>query len=358
MILQGMTMEQMIFLNHFMMYLSTIGFAFALHNALIGLSRIRNLNEMSIVEIKAHKLCGRIGAGIFYLLAALCIYFATIPRLNPEGLEDFLIPTIFWHTFLGGVVAFGLFTAKIIIAKWYKDEMYKYGKFLGPLLGLGGWALAYFTSNIDFYFFVNPVVGLPTPFLIPNYLISILGYILMGVAGFAIVKLYNYKTFGEASGESLHGVAMLLHGIAFGYEGSAKELVGTPVLYKYVFPKTYEFIERYAEKIGLDMEKLRDLNLNEAMRIAMKKFVEFGMAEEIKLDWIAEDEVRVESINCSTAVVRSFMKPEELENSICPWGLLAAAIINQLTGKDIKLEPSKFNEIGASTNLKIVEKKA
>ncbi len=50
------------------------------------------------------------------------------------------------------------------------------------------------------------------------------------------------------------------------------------------------------------------------------------------------------------------MKPEELINSICPWGLISAAIINKLTGKNIELKPSKFNEIGAKTKLRIVEK--
>jgi hypothetical protein len=155
---------------------------------------------------------------------------------------------------------------------------------------------------------------------------------------------------------NLHGVAMILHGIAFGYEGSAKELMGTPVLYKYVFPKTYEFLERYASKIGLEMDELKKLNLNDAMELAMRKFEDVGMAEKIKIKWISENELTVESVNCSTAVVRSYMKPEELTNSICPWGILAATIANVLTGKEIELNPSEFNAVGAQTTLKILEK--
>jgi len=65
----------------------------------------------------------------------------------------------------------------------------------------------------------------------------------------------------------------------------------------------------------------------------------------------------VESINCSTAVVRSYMKPEELVNSICPWGILTATIVNVLTGKDIQISPSEFNKIGAKSRLKIIENK-
>ncbi|MFX1575529.1 MAG: hypothetical protein ACFFB0_22560 [Promethearchaeota archaeon] len=357
MILQ-MTYGQMVFLNHFMMYLSTVGFGLALTNFFIGLSHIGNLKELTLLEVKAHKRFGWIAAFSFYLLSGLCIYFGVIPRLNPSGFSDFFIATIFWHTFLGGIIAFILFTIKFIIARYKKDFIYDYGKIIGPI-GFSGWALAYFTSNIDFYFFVNPSVGLPTPFLIPNYLISLILSIFIGICLLLIIKAFRYKNYGDVTKRTnLHGVAMILHGITFGYEGSAKELVGTPVLYKYVFPKTYEFLERYSKHIGLDLDDLKKYNLNEALEIAMKKFTEIGMAENLKLDWVSENEFTVESINCSTAIVRSYMKKEELINSICPWGILTATIVNALTGKDIEISPSEFNKIGAKSRLKIIEDKS
>lgn len=351
-----LTFDQMVFLNHFMLYLSTVGFGLALANFFIAISHIKNLKELTLLEIKAHKRFGWTAAFTFYLLSGLCIYFAVIPRLNPSAFNEFFIETIFWHTFLGGIIAFTLFTIKFFIARYKKDFIYEYGKIIGPI-GFTGWALAYFTSNIDFYFFVNPSVGIPTPFLIPNYLISLIISIFIGLFLFSTVKAFNFKVYGEATKRSnLHGVAMILHGITFGYEGSAKELVGTPVLYKYVFPKTYEFLERYSKQIGLDLNELKNYNLNEALEIAMKKFVEIGMAENLKLNWISESEFTVESINCSTAIVRSFMKPEELTNSICPWGILTATIVNALTGKDIEISPSEFNKIGAKSKLKIIDR--
>lgn len=352
-----LTFDQMVFLNHFMLYLSTIGFGLALANCFIGLSHIRNLKELTLLEVKAHKRFGWIAAFTFYLLSGLCIYFAVILRIIGGGSSEFFITTIFWHTFLGGVIAFILFTIKFIIARYKKDFIYDYGKIIGPI-GFTGWALAYFTSNIDFYFFVNPSVGIPTPFLIPNYLVSLIISVFIGICLLLIIKTFKFKVYGEATKRSnLHGVAMILHGITFGYEGSAKELVGTPVLYKYVFPKTYEFLERYSKQIGLDLDDLKKYNLNEALEIAMKKFTEIGMAENLKLDWISESEFTVESINCSTAIVRSYMRPEELTNSICPWGILTATIVNALTGKDIEITPSEFNKIGAKSKLKIVESK-
>jgi hypothetical protein len=340
-----------------MLYLSTIGFGFAIANAFIGISHIKDLNEMTLVEVKAHKRFGWTGAAAFYLLSGLCIYFAVIPRLNPAGFGDFFKDTIFWHTFIGGVIAFILFSIKFYIARHKKDFIYKHGKIIGPI-GFAGWGLGYFTSNIDFYFYVNPTGGLPTPLLMPNYLISLIYSLAMGLVLFTSVKALNYKSYGKtASGKNLHGVAMILHGITFGYEGSAKELIGTPVLYKYVFPKTYQFLERYAEKIGLELEELKKHNLNEAMNIAMKKFSDIGMAEKLKIDWSSSDEFTIESINCSTAVVRSYMESNELTNSICPWAILSATIVNALTGKDLEINPSEFNKIGAKTKMKIVEKK-
>jgi len=356
MLFQGFTIEFMIFLNHLMLYLSTIGFGLAIANFFIGLSYLKDLNELTLVEIKAHKLYGRTALIIFYILATLCIIFAVIPRLNPGKFSDFFITTIFWHTGLGGIIAFVLFTIKIYFARFQKDIIYKYGKIIGPI-GFSGWALAYFTSSIDFYFYVNPTVGLPNPLLIPNYFISLIISLFIGGILFAAIKAIKFRKYGVVDKKSsLHGVAMILHGITFGYEGSAKELVGTPVLYKYVFPKTYQFLERYAEKIGLDLMELRKYNLNEAMDMVMKKFAEIGMAEEIKIDWISDSEFTVESINCSTAVVRSYMNNEELTNSICPWAILAASIVNSLTGRDLEIKPSEFNKIGAKSELKILEK--
>ncbi len=106
----------------------------------------------------------------------------------------------------------------------------------------------------------------------------------------------------------------------------------------------------------MDLKELKGYNLNEAMERAMRKFEEIGMAEKIKIEWISENELTIESINCSTAVVRSYMDKNELTNSICPWAILAATIVNALTNKDIKISPSEFNEIGAKSKLKIVEK--
>lgn len=351
-----MPMEMMIIVVHFMMYVSTIGFGMALANAFIGISHFKSLKELTLVEIKAHKLNGRIAVAIFYVLAIMCVIFGLMPLLNPERINEIFLPTVFWHKLAGGLIAFIFMTIKFLIARYKKDFIYDNGRIIGPI-GLTGWGLAYFSSNIDFYFYVNPVMGLPTPVLIPNYLISILFSILIGIVIFVSIKAYNYKSYGgDKKQKNLHGVAMILHGITFGYEGSAKELIGTPVLYKYVFPKTYAFLVRYAESIGLNMEDLKKHNLNEAMHIAMDRFAEIGMAEKIKIDWHSESEFTVESINCSTSVVRSLMAPEELENSICPWGILAATIAYTITGKEIEIGFSEFNKIGAKSRLKILDK--
>jgi hypothetical protein len=80
------------------------------------------------------------------------------------------------------------------------------------------------------------------------------------------------------------------------------------------------------------------------------------MAEKLKIEWLSEKEFTIESINCSTAAVRSYMKSDELTNSIYSWGIVSATFVNALTGKDIKISPSEFYEIGAKSKLTIVEK--
>ena len=52
------------------------------------------------------------------------------------------------------------------------------------------------------------------------------------------------------------------------------------------------------------------------------------------------------------------MRSEELTNSICPWGILTATIVNALTGKNIEIRPSEFNKIGAKSRLKIIDNKS
>ncbi|MBD3227591.1 MAG: hypothetical protein GF329_05320 [Candidatus Lokiarchaeota archaeon] len=351
-----LTMAQMIFLNQFMIILATIGFGFSIANLLIGISHIKYLKEFSLSEIKAHKLFGRLEILIFYILTVLCIIFGILPRvLDPAKFGEFSIATIFWHTIVGGIIAFILVTIKFIYAKFKKDEIYKYGKYIGPM-GFLGWSFSYFTSVIDFYFFVEPNMGILAPIIFPNIYVSVGFSILMGVVLFVVVKMRKYKTGGAISKSNLHGVAMILHGITFGYEGSTKELVGTPVLYKYVFPKTYQFLERFAEKVGIDLEELKKLNLNDAMEKAMKKFSEIGMAEKVKINWLSENEFTVESVNCSTAAVRSFMRPDELKNTICPWSIISATIVNKLTDRDLEISPSEYTEIGSKTKLNILEK--
>ena len=333
-----------------------VGYSFVLANLLIGLYNIRNLNEMKgdLIFVRAHKWFGRIEIAIFYAIVCQCMY-TFILRVITNNPLLWEISAAWTHTWIGGFIATVLVTIKLIYAKFKKDEIYKYGKFLGPL-GVVGWSISHWTSIFNFYYFVLPGWSLQFYFVPLSFIWAAIIPFPFGIMLFLAVLMKRSKVGGDHR-EYLHGVAMILHGISFGYEGSARELVGAPVLYKYVYPKTYVFLERFAEKIGLNMAELKSLNLNDAMERVMHKFSEIGMAEKIKLKWLSNNELTVESINCSTSVVRSYMKPEELENAICPWAILSATIVNNLTGKELEISPSEFNEIGAKTKLKIVDKK-
>jgi len=167
-----------------------------------------------------------------------------------------------------------------------------------------------------------------------------------------------YSTFTmikEKRRFAFNQLAFVLHGITFGYEKSAKELLGTPALFKYVVPRTYEFVDRMMTMSGFDMQQFEKLSLPDAMKEFIKMAEKIGMAEKIKVDWESEKSFIIESVNCSTSQVRSVMTKEELTNAICPWAIIIASIVNRITGKELKMEPSEFNEIGAKTKLTLVD---
>ncbi|MFX0074798.1 MAG: hypothetical protein ACFE96_05115, partial [Candidatus Hermodarchaeota archaeon] len=97
------------------------------------------------------------------------------------------------------------------------------------------------------------------------------------------------------------------------------------------------------------------MNLSDALKEFMKMSEKIGMAEQIKIKWESEKSFTIESVNCSTAQVRSVMTKEELSNAICPWAIFAASIANRITGKELRMEPSEFNEIGAVTKLTLID---
>ena len=105
---------------------------------------------------------------------------------------------------------------------------------------------------------------------------------------------------------------------------------------------------------GLNMRKLEQLSLPDALKEFMKMAEKVGMAEKLKIRWESEKSFTIESVNCSTSQVRSVMTKEELSKAIGPWAIFAASIANKITGKELRMDPSEFNEIGALTKLTLV----
>ncbi len=332
------------------------GYCFVIANDLIGLYNAKDLNVMKsdLTFVKYHKLFGRIEVSVFYIVAAQCLYMLYVhmtvgdPNLyRPTGLAA--------HTWIGGFLAVVLVTIKFIIARFKKDEIYKYGIIIGPI-GFIGWSLSHWTSLYNFYFVVLPSSGDTTTIAPNNFIWAAIFPFFVGIALFMFVLIKRGHQRKERGRFAFDQIAFLLHGITFGYEKSAKELLGTPALFKYVVPQTYEFIEKMMTMSGFDMKKLESMSISDAMKEFMKMAAKLGMAEKVKIRWESENVFTIESINCSTAAVRSVMTPEELTNAVCPWALITAAIMNKITGKELKFEPSEFNQIGASTRLTIVDK--
>ena len=339
-----------------LMILQTIiGYCFALANEFIGLYNIKDLNRMKgdLKVVKFHKRFGWIEMFLFYALFIQCMYmlYAHVIAGDPNL---FRISGVGIHTWVGGLIASILVTFKFIVARFKKDRIYLSGQIIGPI-GFIGWSLAHWTSLYNFYYVALPYWGRAAT-IAPNSFIW--AAVIPFLVGFGLFVLVLYKRGSEIKEKTrfaFNQIAFLLHGVTFGYEKSAKELLGTPALFKYVVPRTYEFIEKMMTMSGLNMRKLEKLSLPDALKEFMKMAEKIGMAEKVKIKWDSEKSFSVESVNCSTAQVRSVMTKEELTNAVCPWAIFAAAIANRITGKELRMEASEFNEIGAVTKLTLTD---
>jgi hypothetical protein len=331
-----------------------IGYCFALANEFIGLYNIKDLNLMKgdFAVVKYHKRYGWVEVSIFYALTIQCVYMFYLHVVGAVWSLGVLT-----HSWIGGFIAFSIVSTKFVIARFKKDEIYKYGQYIGPI-GFLGWSLAHWTSLVNFYYVVLPSwtsVGIEVNFIPATFIWAAIIPFIGGAGLFLLVLVKRSSMMKEKRQFSFNQLAFVLHGITFGYEKSAKELLGTPALFKYVVPRTYEFIEKMMTISGFDMDQFEKLNLPDAMKEFMKMAEKIGMAEKIKVEWESEKAFTIESVNCSTAQVRSVMTREELTNAICPWAIIIASIANKITGKELKMEPSEFNEIGAKTKLTLLD---
>jgi len=335
-----------------------IGYSFVIANDFIGIYNLKDLNLMKgdMTFVRFHKRFGWIEISIFYILFAQCMYMLYAHIVAEDPL--LFLPSGVWaHTWIGGFIATLLVSFKFIIARYKKDQIYIYGRFIGPA-GVIGWSLSHWTSLYNFYFVVLPYwnsIGLNTLIVPISFIWAALIPFLIGTGLFLLVLYRRGSSIKEKTRFAFNQIAFLLHGVTFGYEKSAKELLGTPTLFKYVVPRTYEFIEKMMTMSGLNMSKLEKLSLPDALKEFMKMAEKIGMAEKVKIKWESDRSFTIESVNCSTAQVRSVMTKNELTNAICPWAIFAASIANKITGKELRMEPSEFNEIGAITKLSILD---
>ncbi len=328
-----------------------IGYCFVIANDAIGIYNIRDLSNMKgdITLVKAHKMIGRIETIFFYAITIQCLLMIVPWKAE---FTDFT-STVGLHFMIGGVTANILFGTKFVIAAFKKDLIYKYGQIIGPV-GFIGWSLGHWTSLINYYFHTVPAMSPEINFIPSSFWFAAILPIPIGISIFLAVLVRRGSQEGK-SRFSIHQLAFILHGITFGYEGAAKELLGTPALFKYVVPKTYEFLEKMMYLMGFDMKELEKMNLSEAMDEFMSRAAKIRMAEKLKVKWESDRIFTIESINCSTSKVRSTMSEEELQNAVCPWAIIAASIVNKITGKNLEMEASEFSEIGAKTRLKITD---
>ena len=166
-----------------------IGYCFVVANDSIGIYNIRDLNNMKgdLVFVKAHKIIGWIETIFFYAIAIQCVIMA-FQMWMPSYVD--LTDTPAWHVMIGGIGGGVLFTFKFIIARFFKDTIYKIGWLVGPI-GFIGWSLAHFTSLVNYYFHVVNLPGYTITPIIPQSFIF---------AGFPEPKDINISAFSRFKG--------------------------------------------------------------------------------------------------------------------------------------------------------------
>lgn len=329
-----------------------IGYSFAIANMFIGSYNIRDLGKMKedSAITHGHKAFGLIGSFFFY--AILLQYIIII-------IQEGIINTIFYsnsgptrvNILTGALLGVILFTIKAFYSIFKKKVIYKYGQILG-FFGFIGWSLFYWTVFIKYYSdiinYILPIIGME----ITQFIFAAILPILIGLCIFLGVLVIRERKSDKGKWISRQ-ITFILHGITFGYEKTANDLLGTPALFRFVVPRTHEFVKKLINGFNLNIDELKQLNVSDAVELFTNKINSIRMSERIKIKWESEKILSIKSINCSTAKIQNIANQNSYNNAICPWAIMIASLINICTGKDLEIGDSEFSNKNAKIRLKI-----
>ena len=109
-----------------------------------------------------------------------------------------------------------LVTIKFIIARWKKDEIYKYGIIIGPI-GFIGWSLSHWTSLYNFYIVKLPTSGDTTLIAPNNFIWAAIFPFFVGVALFMFVLIKRGHERKERGKRGRQGVLKFFSKISINF---------------------------------------------------------------------------------------------------------------------------------------------
>ncbi|MEM2155988.1 MAG: hypothetical protein QXW47_03040 [Candidatus Jordarchaeales archaeon] len=155
-----------------------------------------------------------------------------------------------------------------------------------------------------------------------------------------MIDIMMPREFGAVSG--------LFHAAIFTLQEKMIELIGRGGLRDYVFPAVHESIIN-VEKLGLKPLKGESFEevLSELTRL-LKKSLLISSAQFIKKD----DDTYVFILN-GCFMARSAHTVAQVKG-VCPMAMVAAAIMQKYSGREVAVEWSKLTEKGSETEIKLL----
>jgi hypothetical protein len=148
----------------------------------------------------------------------------------------------------------------------------------------------------------------------------------------------------------IHSTALLFHLTIYAYQESYKNMIGSGsrAILKYVIPYLTEMLKQ----LGMP-ELSQSKTMDENMSIYISLIRDSGYILDAGLKLNGDNSYIFEVKDCKFA---SGGHDIFKVGHICPFAILAAAVIFYKTGAQISIEDSEFNEIGSKTLINVHER--
>jgi hypothetical protein len=156
------------------------------------------------------------------------------------------------------------------------------------------------------------------------------------------VSIYMNK---ETKIQDFHSAALLLHLTIFAYQKSYVDMVGSGS--KAILTLTIPYLSELLKNTGLP-QLSKEKNIDENMFSYISFVKKGGYIGDVIMTPEGDNAYNFEVKDCGSAYCNHKLFKE---NHICPFAILAAAVVYYTTGSQISISDSQFNDSGSKTLL-------